>query len=315
MANKTAATIKLIQVLSSRGEYISTNELAELIDTNPRNVKEYMKEIEVCGYKVDSLAGVYGGYRMNKSSLLPAINLDINEKKLLRDTISYLISKPDYINSKEIQSLIGKILVAVDDSRPITPLTMIDKFPLSIPKDELQKRYSILNEAIETQSKVDINYLSVMGKSKNHIIHPYKLFIYNGNWFVIAYNETVNDIGYYKINRINDIFMTRNHFTVLKTYEEENYLDGYGMVKNGEYFDIKLELNNLNTVIKERIYGKNQKITEIDDKKVIFSASMQNQEMITSFVLSLGSKCKVLEPEWLKEKVKETYLNCLNLYE
>ena len=75
MANKTAATIKLIQVLSSRGEFVSTAELADIIGTNPRNVKEYIKEIEVVGYTVDSLVGVYGGYRMNRTSILPAINL------------------------------------------------------------------------------------------------------------------------------------------------------------------------------------------------------------------------------------------------
>ena len=204
MANKTAATIKLIQVLSSRGEYISTGELAELIGTNPRNVKEYIKEIEVCGYKVDSLAGVYGGYRMNKSSLLPAINLEYSEVNLLKDTVSFLSSSNDYLNSNEIQSIIGKIIAAIDDSRPITPLTMIDKFPLSMPKDELQRRYQIINDGIDSQYKIEISYQSSTGKNKNHIIHPYKLFVYNGNWFVIAYNETVNDIGYFKLNRIDE---------------------------------------------------------------------------------------------------------------
>ncbi len=315
MANKTAATIKLIQVLSARGEFISTSELADMIGTNPRNVKEYIKEIEVCGYKVDSLAGVYGGYRMNKASLLPAINLNNDEIKLLRDTVAYLSSKNDYFATGEIDCVMGKVLASLDDSRPVTPLTMVDKFPLAMAKDELQKRFTILNDGAESQYKVEIEYLSVSGKTKNHIIHPYKLFVYNGNWFVIAYNETVNDIGYFKLNRINNLFLTRNHFTVLKTYVEEDYLDGYGMVKNGEYYHVELELTNLNTVMKERVYGKNQSVIEIDDKHVKFSADMQNQEMILSFVLSFGNKCKVIEPAWLKDKVKEVLREELELYE
>ena len=315
MANKTAATIKLIQVLSARGEFISTSELADMIDTNPRNVKEYIKEIEVCGYKVDSLAGVYGGYRMNKASLLPAINLNNDEIKMIRDTTSYLASKNDYFGVNEIDSIFGKILASLDDSKPITPLTMVDKFPLSMTKEELQKRFTVLNDGIESQYKVEIEYLSVAGKVKNHVIHPYKLFVYNGNWFVIAYNETVNDIGYFKLNRINNLFLTRNHFTVLKTYVEEDYLDGYGMVKNGEYYHVELEFTNLNTVMKERIYGKNQNVIELNDKHVRFSADMQNQELILSFVLSFGNKCKVIEPEWLKDKVKEALREELGLYE
>ena len=252
---------------------------------------------------------------MNKASLLPAINLSQDEIKMIRDTTSYLASKNDYFGVNEIDSIFGKILASLDDSKPITPLTMVDKFPLSMTKEELQKRFTVLNDGIESQYKVEIEYLSVAGKVKNHVIHPYKLFVYNGNWFVIAYNETVNDIGYFKLNRINNLYLTRSHFTVLKTYVEEDYLDGYGMVKNGEYYHVELELTNLNTVMKERIYGKNQNVVEIDDRHVRFSADMQNQEMILSFVLSFGNKCKVLEPEWLKEKVKETIREELALYE
>ena len=109
--------------------------------------------------------------------------------------------------------------------------------------------------------------------------------------------------------------MTRNHFSVLKTYIEEDYLDGYGMKKNGDYYPVKLELTNLNTVMKERTYGKNQKIEEIDEKHLIFSAEMQNQDMILSFVLSLGTKCKVLEPDWLKERVQDALFKGLEMYE
>ena len=87
------------------------------------------------------------------------------------------------------------------------------------------------------------------------------------------------------------------------------------MVKNGEYYHVELELTNLNTVMKERIYGKNQNVVEIDDRHVRFSADMQNQEMILSFVLSFGNKCKVIEPDWLKDKVKETIREELALYE
>lgn len=314
MANKTAATIKLIQILSAKGDYTSTGELAEVIETNPRNIKEYIKEIEACGYTVDSVAGIYGGYRINRTSLLPSVNLKKDEVKLLQDSVKYIIDS-DYESKTGYMDIIGRIVASIDDSKPITPLTMVDKFPLSMSKDELQKRYATLSSAIDGQLKVEIDYSSVMNKVKKHIIHPYKLFMYNGNWFVIAYNETVNDIGYFKLNRIEKYYVTRNRFSILKTYNEIDYLDGYGMVKNGDYFTIKLELTNLNTVIKERIYGKNQKIEELDDKHVIFTCDMQNQEMILSFVLSLGHKCKVLEPAWLRDKVKETLLKEIEYYD
>ena len=83
MMGKTSASIKLIQILSSRNDYISTNDLASLLDTNPRNIKEYIKEIEECGYVVESLKGVYGGYRLNRSSTMPSLKLTVEEKEAL----------------------------------------------------------------------------------------------------------------------------------------------------------------------------------------------------------------------------------------
>ena len=42
--NRVAACIKLIQILSVRTDYIKTEELADLLETNPGNVREYIKE-------------------------------------------------------------------------------------------------------------------------------------------------------------------------------------------------------------------------------------------------------------------------------
>ena len=312
---KTSATIKLIQILSSRGDYVNSQDLADMLETNPRNIKEYIKEAEECGYVIESLKGVYGGYRLSRSSTMPSIKLTSDEKKALVDANEFLMKKNDFVNSELFSLAIGKLLSDLDKANGITPITMIDRFPLAMDKSELQRRYGILNEAIENQLKVDISYRGQKGNVKQHLIHPYKLFIYNGSWFVLAFNETVNDIGYFKFNRIDDLFITRNHFTVLKTFNETIYLDEYSMKKNGDFYHIKLEIFNMNSIMAERIYGKNQHIEEIDSKHIIFDCEMQNKDMILTFVLSLGSNCKVLEPEWLLENTKKALWDMMERYE
>ena len=151
--------------------------------------------------------------------------------------------------------------------------------------------------------KCRIDYLSSHNVVKSHILHPYKVFVYNGSWFVLAWNETVHDYGYFKLNRIQNVEVLEERFERLKTYNEALYLDEFGMKQNGKYYRIKLELRDLYTVICERIYGKNQVITKVDDHTTILECDMQNKRMILTFVLSFGGKAKVLEPEWLKEDV------------
>ena len=147
---KTSATIKLIQILSSRGDYVNSQDLADMLETNPRNIKEYIKEAEECGYVIESLKGVYGGYRLSRSSTMPSIKLTSDEKKALVDANEFLMKKNDFVNSQLFSLAIGKVLSDLDTANGITPITMIDRFPLAMDKSELQRRYGILNEAIET---------------------------------------------------------------------------------------------------------------------------------------------------------------------
>ena len=313
--NKAAACIKLIQVLSVRSDYVSTEELADILETNPRNIREYIKELEVAGYTLESMKGVYGGYRLDKSCLLPSLKLNQDDKKVIASLMDYLVQKNDFLSFTQLETVLGRMMASVERTDEITPLTMIDRFPLQMDRIELEKRYQVLQESIDSQIKCEITYRSASNKERIHTIHPYKLFVYNGTWFVLGYNETISNFGYFKLNRIVDIYKTRSRFTILKSYDEKDYLDGFGMTKNGEYYKVKLEFTNLNMAISERIYGKKQVVKEIDESHTLFEAEMQNKDMIASFVMSFGKNCKVLEPEWLKEKVKKHYLDCIKMYE
>lgn len=310
---KTSACIKIIQILSCR-DVVSTNELAELLEINPRNIKEYIRELEIVGYTVESVKGKYGGYRLNKGDLLPSVSLSEKERTALLEGNTFLQECPDFMEYREYQAAMGKIMASFQSDKGLTPITMIDRFPLAMDKSLLQERYSILADCISSQLKCEVAYLPASNQLKQHILHPYKLFVYNGSWFVLAWNERIHDFGYYKLNRMESIEKTKNHFTILKTYEESDYLDSFGMKQNGEYYRIELELRDLNTVMQERIYGKNQKIEVIDEHYIRFSCEMQNKNMILSFVLSFASKCRVLAPDWLKEAVQEELMKTFSLY-
>ena len=50
--NRTALTIRMLMILKARAiqEPISTEKLAALLETNPRNIREYRKELETAGF-------------------------------------------------------------------------------------------------------------------------------------------------------------------------------------------------------------------------------------------------------------------------
>lgn len=300
--NKTMLCIEILQLLSAKN-IMSKNEIADTLEINPRNVIEYIKTLQDCGYDIQSVRGVYGGYHLNKDSLLPAVKLNQKEVNLLKSSVAFLERQSDFLEYKDYLKTISKVLSTNMESFS-TDIKIIDKYPLAMAKEELLKRYTVFIEAITSLKKCEIIYLSSKNKESTHTIHPYQIFVFNGAWMVLAWNETVNEFGYFKFNRIQNLKILNSKFTLLKTYQTSDYIDQYGMKQNGEYFNIKLELTDLYTAISERIYGKNQKITRIDEHKTILECSMQNKNMIQSFVLGFGSKAKVIEPNWLKRQIE-----------
>lgn len=300
--NKTMLCIEILQLLSAKN-IMSKNEIAEVLEINPRNVIEYIKTLQNCGYDIESVRGIYGGYHLNKDSLLPTVKLNQKEVDLLKSSVAFLERQSDFLEYKDYLKAISKVLSTNMESFS-TDIKIIDRYPLAMAKEELLKRYTIFTEAISSHKKCEIVYLSSKNKESTHIIHPYQVFVFNGSWLVLAWNETVNEFGYFKLNRIQNLQILPSKFTILRTYQSSDYIDQYGMKQNGEYYDIKLELTDLYTVISERIYGKNQKIIRIDEHKTILECSMQNKNIIQSFVLGFGSKAKVIEPKWLKTQIE-----------
>ena len=54
--NRTSLCIKMLLLLKSRGK-MNTSELAQQLETNPRNIREFRKELEVAGYNIKEIKG------------------------------------------------------------------------------------------------------------------------------------------------------------------------------------------------------------------------------------------------------------------
>ena len=312
--NKTASCIKLIQVLYGRDEYLNTNDLAEILDTNPRNIREYFKELESLGYEILSKKGLYGGYKLSNTSFLPTMKFNALEVEELKEIAQFLKENNQDLFNKYTM-LTGKVKANSNTNNLITPLKMVDRFPVNYDVDVIEKIYNDLRFAINNKLKCDIGYISQSDKLTAHMIHPYKLFVYNGNYFLLAYTEVRNDFAYFKLHKINSIYVTNNNFEIQNEFNELNYLDEFGVKQRDPYIHFEFEITNLNQVLKDKIFGKNQVIEIINERNLKLSFDSQNKKAVIAFALSLADNCKVIEPKELKEEIKMTINKMMSRYQ
>ena len=77
---KTSNCLKMLQILSS-GRVYKGQELADILETNVRNIAEYRTELEMAGYYIEGIPGKYGGYRLIMQSVIPTVRLNEAEQR------------------------------------------------------------------------------------------------------------------------------------------------------------------------------------------------------------------------------------------
>ena len=305
---KASMCIQMLEFLNT-GRVYKVSELASLLGTKSRNVIEYKRELEEAGYGIKSIAGRHGGYQLDKTYVFPSLKFTAEEKDAFSEGVGYISSRNDFMYQKPFLSAVSKVYSSLQRPSPEEEITVVNRFPLVMPVEELSKRYEALKSCLPPSRKergrvVEITYLSSHNELSTRKIHPYKLFMFNNSWFVLAYDERREEVRYFKINRIEQYNVTNETFRVKLAYNESDFLDNFSMRQNGEFYTIKLKVTgNYAMLVQERVYGKNQSVECVDSDTTILTCDMQNKDNIVSFVLGFGSYCQVLEPTWLKEEV------------
>lgn len=312
---KAAMCIQLLEILST-GRVYKISDLANLLETNPRNIVEYKKELEECGYYILSISGRYGGYQLEKSAVIPALKLLTEEKTTLLESFNYVMSKKDFPKKETLVKAMGKVSASIELEEKENDLLVVDHYQLTMSEKDIQDRYHFIEEAIEKKRIIEIEYESIKSGLKIHKLHPYKLFIYNNSWFFLALNPEVGEIWYFKLNRIRHFHMLDGKFTVWKNFKAEDYFDGNGFKNNGDFIHVVFLVKGVHKyLVQERVYGKNQKVTPINDDVFKVELDMQNEDQVAALFLGWGLDVQVVEPLSLVTKIKKLATEVSNLYE
>jgi predicted DNA-binding transcriptional regulator YafY len=310
--------MKMLMILYTR-DIVSIKDLAEELETNPRNIPEFRKELEEAGYLVETISGRYGGYRLKKNEIFPTVRLTDAEKKALVDSFEYMTKQKNFPSMPAYRTAMEKIMAAnryrtTKDSE----LIAIPRQPFSMSEEELGARYTAISECIEHRMKFQMEYRSNDNVVRKRIVHPYELFMYNNAWFMLSYSENATELRYFKLNRIVSFSVLPQKFTQLYGYREgsgwHEYIDEFRLKKipdwKGELggenasMRIKLHLSGKPAMYAhEYLYGLDQVITDIDKDNTIIEFTAEYKYNTVQLVLGFGADCKVLEPGWLKDEV------------
>ena len=328
--SKTTLCIEMLQILNS-GKVYKISELANLLETNPRNIIEYKKELEDATYVIINKPGKYGGYKLAETCTIPSLKLTEDEKRILQVATDFIKSHGDFLDAQLYQKAMSKVFSSITRLPIMEEIPVIPGVTFTMSNEDINKRFNVIRECIDKKQKLSIDYLSIDNEVRTRVIHPYKLFIFHNAWFVIGYCELRKTYRYFKLTRIENFSIIPKKFSVSILYNEHDYFDEKGF-KVGrdwskdwddetaenvtdDWVHIKLEFSGPPAMyVKEYKFGENQVVTPIDKNTTILECDMHYRYSTIKFVLGFGVDCKVLEPQWLKEEVASIAKQMSKLY-
>jgi predicted DNA-binding transcriptional regulator YafY len=279
-------------------------DIAEELEVDERQVRKYKRDLELAGINITSTTGIDGGYSIDGYDHL--LNLNINDVDLtVLNLATFQLKSMNFPYYREFNVLKDKINIA-NKSNEKEYVQYFQKSARENINEEDKKKTLDINCAVITRRKMEIEYFSLSSGLSIRIIHPYAIISYKNSLYIIAFCEKRNEIRDFKISRIKKYKTLDYKFEIDKNFSLKRYMNGSFGIYRDSKLNVKMCIYKpMSYIISEKIWTENQKITWNDDESVIFEATMSGKTEIVSWVLSMGSKVKVLAPEELKIAVKE----------
>ena len=299
----------MLRYLSSGKQYKNT-ELADAMETNVRNIPEYRKELQECGYKFESSSGKYGGIKLKESALIPSPCFSKEEKKALNFVSSFIEGQEVVYCRKDYEKAMGKIFAQMSGSEEgkVSYVKFLDKSTYALSAEELKKRCDFFSECIRKRKVVRLVYRTTIKRSVEEEVEPYELALYHHSWVLWANSRIEKHLKTIELGHIQSYEVTSLGFSRDIFFNERAFEKGEGPAFKDSPIRVKLRLSPLCPYVGDKEFGPNQKEEPQNDGSLILSFDSKNEEEVVPLVLSLEGECEVLEPPSLRDHISKIAL-------
>lgn len=307
---RTARILELIQIIALRPRRYGRRDLAERFELTERMIQ---KDVEIIRNALTlPLRNDGTGYYFEHLPHLPTTVYSFTEALALLTAARAAQATPG-VNSAELAAAIARLETLFPDSfRPMLR-EATEKLPTSADCNQRQAMMTILHRGWIEHRRVRISYAtgSRSGEINQRVVEPYTIIPYGRSWQLIAFDHRREEVLQFKVDRVRAAVLLDETYVVPESFDVEKYLgDGWGIMRGeaqpAEQVVLLFEPEAGRWVAEEQWHASQQCITLADGcVRVTFHVGV-TPEMV-SWLLYYGARVQVVEPAWLRERVREEH--------
>lgn len=276
--------------------------LAQHFGVSTRTIYRDLDKLLVAGIPIMTIQGYQGGVYLDPHFVFDKSLFNSKQQDMLLAALSSLSSLyPD--EQDNILDLISSLF-----HKESIPWIEIH-FDHWKKEQDVNVLFHQLKDAILNQKQIQFIYCRFQGEKYTRNVYPVKLLFKSQSWYLQGYDIDRQDYRIFKLSRMMQLIVTEKSFDrstmiipQLNHFEEQSE-----MIDVIFQFDISLG----------QFVFDEFPLLDIEDKKSFYlvKTSIPYSYWTISYLLSFGSKLKIIEPEWLKEKLLEEIYHLKQLYE
>lgn len=285
----------------------SAKELALRFEISERTVYRYLDELTVAGIPIDLTRGRYGGVRIADTFRLPMNFMTREEYDAASEALAAMYAQiPDEKFRRALEKIRSQVKrekqdLTVSGNILIDASSWGDAYRFT---DKLQ----VVEEAVNRGECLHIGYISSKGEVTERVIEPLVLVFKQNIWYVHAYCRRAKANRLFRIGRIRKASFTGETFPKRSVPREEISLKFWHDTES--LLSLKLAFDKAAVPDLEEWLG----VDCVNEETGIAEATLPDSPVLTAKLLGFGEHVKVLAPESVIQKLKETYEKIKTLY-
>ena len=240
---------------------------------------------------------------------------DVNIECRKSDNTYYIEDDEGYMSSKMTHMLCNHFAVKnmLGEAKNLKKRVIYEDIPSGF------NHLTTIIQAMRESKVLDISYQSFARDELTEFrLHPYCLKVFKQRWYVVGWHEPTSDVRIYSLDRISKIEITPQKFNMPADFDPQEYFEGsFGMFRNDgvQVATVRLRANE-----EERAYLRTlplhhsqQEVEQADDYSV-FQYRLRPSFDFKQAILAMGANVEVLEPQWLRDDLRQQLAKMLDLY-
>lgn len=259
------------------------------------------------------------GYKLASDNFLPPLNFSFEEFAAIKLALESSPLGKSGAGAGILRRVQAKIEAGLSSNTREKKKTARDTAHIEIDAARVGKKgerfYATIEEAINSLSCLDIDYVSINHGLTHRTVEPYFIIFRGRAFYFVAFCRMRNEFRTFRIDRVQKIMTTETHFRRQKGINPKTYFEDSWRLYSGKPVEVLVKfVGNSAKVVRSGQHHPKEVIVEKSGGCLLYQVTVNGIDEIQRWILGFGDEAEVIAPQELIDNLSAVGRYFVDIY-